>query len=403
MGLVEAGEGDDADAGGEAGDVEDRGGQAEGAGLELALADRPTLHKGQCVAGGAEVERVAGADAVGDVEHGGAGLDDGDGDRVGGVGDGEVGGGADPVGEAAQGGQGGVGEQRLGAAGQVEQADADAQAAGGVAAHERVFDQGGGETVDHGAADAEARCGLGHSDPARGVGDQGKQANATVEGLRSVHRNRVLFSDDRDGGLRRRRNPGRHRWPRSRPRSPWWRAELATSELTVEEFRPTPAIAGRRWPEKPAREIRTAATLRTLERFGLAHELDRMVELFFEVRFANSRPFAGVVETLEKLRPEYQLGYATNANSEAHLCGLKGQFAFEIYALRDTGIPKKPAVEFYAAVAEAAGNRPEEIVYVGDTYEHDIVGPAAYGMRTVWLNKEGLPVPGQTATGRGHR
>ena len=48
-----------------------------------------------------------------------------------------------------------------------------------------------------------------------------------------------------------------------------------------------------------------------------------------------------------------------------------------------------------AAVAQAAGNGPEEIVYVGDSYEHDIVGPAAYGMRTVWLNRKGLPVPGQ--------
>ncbi|GIH11652.1 haloacid dehalogenase [Rhizocola hellebori] len=171
--------------------------------------------------------------------------------------------------------------------------------------------------------------------------------------------------------------------------------ELAVPDLTVEAFRTDANDCWAEIPEKSAREIRTVATLRTLKRFGLGHELERMIEIFFEVRFANSRPYAGVVETLEKLRPEYQLGYATNANSEAHRCGLKDQFAFEIYALR-TGIPKKPAVAFYAAVAEAAGDRPEEIVYVGDSYEHDIVGPAAYGMRTVWLNKKGLPVPGET-------
>ncbi|HCT81825.1 MAG TPA: hypothetical protein DGG94_06790 [Micromonosporaceae bacterium] len=51
---------------------------------------------------------------------------------------------------------------------------------------------------------------------------------------------------------------------------------------------------------------------------------------------------------------------------------------------------------FYEAVSIAAGARPEEIVYVGDSYEHDIVGPAQFGMRTVWLNKSGAPVPGST-------
>ncbi len=172
-------------------------------------------------------------------------------------------------------------------------------------------------------------------------------------------------------------------------------AELAVAAVTVAEFEADARDCWAEMAERPAKEIRTAATSRTLERFGLGHEVDRMIELFFEVRFANSRPFDGVVETLEKLRPEYKLGYATNANSEAHRCGLKDQFAFEIYALR-TGVPKKPAVAFYEAVAAAAGNRPEEIVYVGDSYEHDVVGPAAYGMRTVWLNKKGLAVPGKT-------
>ncbi len=171
--------------------------------------------------------------------------------------------------------------------------------------------------------------------------------------------------------------------------------ELAVPGLTTAEFWADGIAAWADLPEKPAYEIRTEATRRTLMRFGLAGELERAVERFFEVRFANSRPFEGVIETLEKLRPEYQLGYATNANSEAHRCGLKDQFAFEIYALR-TGVPKKPAVQFYEAVATAAGHRPEEIVYVGDSYEHDIAGPAAYGMRTVWLNRKGAPVPGQT-------
>jgi HAD superfamily hydrolase (TIGR01549 family) len=141
-------------------------------------------------------------------------------------------------------------------------------------------------------------------------------------------------------------------------------------------------------------EIRTAALKRTLTRAGREAELDRVVERFFEIRFANSHPYPGVPELLAKLRTEYKIGYATNGNSQAARCGLGGMFDFELYALR-TGVPKKPHPEFYRATAEAAQVPVEEMVYVGDDYEHDVVGPAAYGMRTVWLNRSGKPVLGE--------
>lgn len=172
-------------------------------------------------------------------------------------------------------------------------------------------------------------------------------------------------------------------------------AELRVPGLTVDLFRDDAALFWKQIPEQPAHEIRAAATKHTLDRFGMADELDRVIEIFFEVRFANSRPYPDVLAALSQLRPAYQLGYATNANSEAKLCGLAGQFAFEIYALR-TGVPKKPHVGFYEAVALAAEASPEQIIYVGDSYEHDIVGPADFGMRTVWLNKAGAPIPGPT-------
>jgi putative hydrolase of the HAD superfamily len=169
--------------------------------------------------------------------------------------------------------------------------------------------------------------------------------------------------------------------------------DLGVPQVTVETFRADARDCWAEMPERSAREIREVATLRTLERYGLAHELDRMMEMFFEVRFANSRPFEHVLPTLATLQTGYRLGYATNANSEARRCGLAGQFAFEIYALRG-GVPKKPAAGFYAAVAEAAGAEPAQVVYVGDTYEHDVAGPARFGMRTVWLNQHGVEAPG---------
>jgi FMN hydrolase / 5-amino-6-(5-phospho-D-ribitylamino)uracil phosphatase len=170
-------------------------------------------------------------------------------------------------------------------------------------------------------------------------------------------------------------------------------ADLAEPSLTLELFRADSAEVWNDDPQRPVWDLRRASLAHTLSRVGREDELDRVAELFFDVRFANSRPFAGVLDVLAKLRTDYRLGYATNGNSQAARCGLAGQFDFELYAL-STGVLKKPAPEFYVAMIEAARVPGEEIVYVGDSYEHDVVGPAGFGMRTVWLNRSGRPVPG---------
>ncbi|MFG1652801.1 HAD family hydrolase [Micromonospora sp. NPDC049275] len=142
----------------------------------------------------------------------------------------------------------------------------------------------------------------------------------------------------------------------------------------------------------PVLEIRRAALARSLARAGLAGHLDEIAALFFARRFALTRPFPDVPPTLAALRTRYALGFATNGNSRAERCGLAGEFAFELYA-HENGLPKKPDPEFYAAVVEAAGAPAGQIVYVGDSWEHDVVAPRRAGLRSVWLNRYGLPRP----------
>jgi len=171
-------------------------------------------------------------------------------------------------------------------------------------------------------------------------------------------------------------------------------AHLDEPQLSVELFREDAREHWHRMREHPAFEIRTAATRCTLARVGREAETEAVVELFFDVRFANSRPFQGVVEVLEKLRGDYRVGYATNGNSRSERCGLAGMFDFELYAIVD-GVPKKPGEFFYRRMNELAGVPAEEIVYIGDNYEHDVVGPKSAGMRAVWLNRSGASVPGE--------
>lgn len=142
----------------------------------------------------------------------------------------------------------------------------------------------------------------------------------------------------------------------------------------------------------PVAEIRRAALARSLARAGLDDHLDDAAALFFARRFALTRPFSDVPPALAALRGRYTLGFATNGNSRTERCGLAGEFAFEVYA-HENGLPKKPAPEFFAAVVAAAGVPAEQIVYVGDSWEHDVVAPQRAGLRSVWLNRQGLPRP----------
>ncbi|MEV0326476.1 HAD family hydrolase [Micromonospora echinospora] len=138
----------------------------------------------------------------------------------------------------------------------------------------------------------------------------------------------------------------------------------------------------------PVQEVRRAGLALSLARVGLDAELDRMLELFFAQRFALTRPFPDVLPALAELRRHFVLGYATNGNSRTERCGLAGEFAFELYA-HENGLPKKPAPEFYAAVVAAAGVPPSEVLYVGDSLDHDVIAPQRAGLRAVWLNRTG--------------
>ncbi|WP_434741931.1 HAD family hydrolase [Micromonospora sp. SH-82] len=142
----------------------------------------------------------------------------------------------------------------------------------------------------------------------------------------------------------------------------------------------------------PVAEIRRAALTRSVARAGLDEHLDAIADLFFERRYALTRPFPDVLPALATLRRHHTLGFATNGNSRAERCGLAGEFAFEVYAHED-GLPKKPAPEFFEAVVAAAGVAPDRIVHVGDSPAHDVVAARRAGLRAVWLNRAGLPRP----------
>ncbi|WP_123605927.1 HAD family hydrolase [Micromonospora sp. Llam0] len=167
------------------------------------------------------------------------------------------------------------------------------------------------------------------------------------------------------------------------------------AELTLGDMADDWAAAFAADPSAPVMQIRRGALARSLDRVGLPEQLDRITGIFFERRFALSRPYADTLPALDRLRRRYAVGLATNGNSRADRCGLRGQFAFEVYAHVD-GLPKKPDQRFYDAVLTAAGvSAADRVVYVGDSIPHDVVGPQTAGLRAVWLNRRGESCPAE--------
>ncbi|MCC5859425.1 MAG: HAD-IA family hydrolase [Ectothiorhodospiraceae bacterium] len=116
----------------------------------------------------------------------------------------------------------------------------------------------------------------------------------------------------------------------------------------------------------------------------------RALAVFLEGRnrvrlFEETRP------TLERLRPRYPLVALTNGNADVHRIGVGHYFHTTIYAAQVGAA--KPAAEMFESVTRLLGLRPEQAAHVGDDPEADVLGAARFGMRAVWLNRQGLPWP----------
>lgn len=53
----------------------------------------------------------------------------------------------------------------------------------------------------------------------------------------------------------------------------------------------------------------------------------------------------------------------------------------------------KPRKEIFLYALKKAAVSPEEVIHVGDSLDGDVKCPSSVGIRSIWLNREGKPVP----------
>ena len=107
--------------------------------------------------------------------------------------------------------------------------------------------------------------------------------------------------------------------------------------------------------------------------------------------------FDDVTRVLGKLGERFMLGAITNGNADVHRIGIGHHFDF-VVTPAEAGAAKPDSAIFELAL-RTAGALPENVVHVGDDPMRDVAGAAAIGLRTVWMNPEGRPWPGERRPG----
>jgi putative hydrolase of the HAD superfamily len=127
--------------------------------------------------------------------------------------------------------------------------------------------------------------------------------------------------------------------------------------------------------------------------FGYA---ECMVEEAFEV-FISARNevelYEDVLPGLEQLRQRYRLFTASNGNADLKAIGLADYFERSI-AAREVGA-LKPDPRIFHKTIEGTGLAPDEVIYVGDDPELDVLGARAAGMLPVWIDRGTIRWPEQ--------
>jgi len=143
---------------------------------------------------------------------------------------------------------------------------------------------------------------------------------------------------------------------------------------------------------------RTETMRRMLWRMGMedADLAERLSWHYLSERERGLHLFGDTLPTLNALKARYPLFVITNGPAyeqrrELALLGLEP--FFEVVAIEgEVGIGK-PHPEIFRFVERALGLPPESLLFVGNSWEHDVKGALGAGWHAVWLNREGLPHP----------
>ena len=149
---------------------------------------------------------------------------------------------------------------------------------------------------------------------------------------------------------------------------------------------------------KPTRDLQMQYTL---EELGIIDTslAENLGDSYGYLRDMNLKLFEESREVIEALKPKYKLGLITNGpadiqRQEVNTLGLQDDFdPILIEGEMEIG---KPEAEVFKKAMELTGiTDPQQILMVGNSYSHDIVGAINAGWQTAWIRRPSDVPPSQ--------
>jgi putative hydrolase of the HAD superfamily len=119
-------------------------------------------------------------------------------------------------------------------------------------------------------------------------------------------------------------------------------------------------------------------------------------DLYNQEYLKSRQAVPGTKELLTTLMNYAKLGVVTNGLVEPQMEKLQAckiDKLVDYVIISETVGYKKPSRELFEAALEKVNVKPSDAVYVGDSWECDIMPAIAVGMKAVWLNRYGLENP----------
>ncbi|MCW5942882.1 MAG: HAD family hydrolase [Fimbriimonadaceae bacterium] len=171
------------------------------------------------------------------------------------------------------------------------------------------------------------------------------------------------------------------------------------------EFSPT--VKKEPWREhylRSGQETRTELMRRTLARRGIRDEAlaQSLSTTYAEERNERLSLFPEALGVLQALHGRYPLGLITNGpadvqREEIETLGI-GEYFENVFIEGELG-EGKPHLSVFRLAEEAVGETPDRLLFVGNSYGHDIAPANAAGWHTVWVRRPSDVAP-SSKTGR---
>ncbi|NND62028.1 MAG: noncanonical pyrimidine nucleotidase, YjjG family [Flavobacteriaceae bacterium] len=133
--------------------------------------------------------------------------------------------------------------------------------------------------------------------------------------------------------------------------------------------------------------------------FGISFddwEVDQLATDYIDELPKDNHLFNGAIELLNYLHNKYKLHIITNGFEEVQHLKLKNSkienFFKTVTTSEEAGV-KKPNPVIFNLALEKATTSPKKSIMIGDTFEADILGAEAVGMKTLFYNYRSDSVP----------